>query len=163
VKAIFIRVLRLTGFFSALLFTCAAVAQHTHGVLTPGVTFPQDDAVLLDPPQMITMSFRVDVQLLKLALYTADGEWVNIGFTYDPNRVSHSFVYPIPGEVPPSRFHVARWSVVDERRRILNGEFKFAFGPNAIPPSETIENETGLGIEVLPSTGAYRTGVGTNN
>lgn len=141
-----------------LLIACPAVAQHTHGVLTPGVTFPQEDSVLLDPPQMITMSFREDVQLLKLALYTADDQWVNIGFTYDPNRISHSFVFPIPGEIPSSRYHVARWSVIDERRRIINGEFKFAFGPDAIPPSETIEGESSGKVENLPSTGSYRIG-----
>ena len=70
-------------------------AQHSHGVLTPGVTFPKNDSVLNAPPQMITMSFRVDVKLLKLALYSAEDQWIDIGFTYLPNRLSHSFVYPL--------------------------------------------------------------------
>ena len=132
-----------------------AEAQHSHGILRPGVTFPQDDAVLIDPPRMITMSFRVDVRLLKLALYTAEEEWINIGFLYDPALKSHSFVYPIPFELPLSEFYIARWSVTDDRIGLLNGEFKFSFGPGALPPSETIANRVSDKEEVLPSTGAY--------
>ncbi len=139
-----------------VLLCSQAVGQHSHGILTPGVTFPQDDAVLFDPPRMITMSFRVDVRLLKLALYTAEEEWIDIGFTYQPDQMDSSFVYPIPFELPDSEFYVARWSVTDDRRGLMNGEFRFAFGPDAIAPSETIANRVSDRIEVLPSTGAYR-------
>lgn len=142
----------LLGMFCSL----HASAQHSHGILTPGVTFPQDDSVLAEPPQMITMSFRVDVRLLKLALYTADDEWININFQYDPSRLNHNFVLPIPGELPKSEYYTARWSVTDDRRGLVNGEFKFAFGPGAIPPSETIESRVSDRVEVLPSTGSYR-------
>lgn len=149
---------------SVLLVSCllvlvganTAVAQHSHGILTPGVTFPQDDAVLTEPPQMITMSFRVDVRLLKLALYTAEDEWININFQYDPSRLNHNFVLPIPGELPKSEYYTARWSVTDDRRGLVNGEFKFAFGPGAIPPSETIASRVSDLVEVLPETGSYR-------
>ena len=133
-----------------------AQAQHSHGILTPGVTFPQDDAVLIDPPKMVTMSFRVDVRLLKLALYTAEEEWINIGFKYDPIRKNNSFVLPIPFELPSSDYYIARWSVTDDIRGLVNGEFKFAFGPGAIPPSEKIESQVSDLEEVLPSTGSYR-------
>ncbi len=137
-----------------------AFAQHSHGVLSPGVTFPPDDSVLSDPPRMITMSFRVDVRLLKLALYTSNEEWVNIGFIYDPERVGQSFVYPIPFELPPADYYIARWSVTDDQRaRLLNGEFKFAFGDGAIPPSEFIDSLVSDLEEVLPETGAYRIGI----
>lgn len=145
----------LAGLMS-LGFPAALFAQHTHGILTPGVTFPQEDSVLADPPQMITMSFRVDVRLLKLALYTADDEWININFQYDPSRLNHNFVLPIPGELPKSEYYTARWSVTDDRRGLVNGEFKFAFGPGAIPPSETIASRVSDLVEVLPSTGSYR-------
>lgn len=134
----------------------AASAQHAHGVLTPGVTFPQDDAVLNDPPRMITMSFRVDVKLLKLALFTDDGQWINLGFQYDPSRLADSFVLPIPTELPPANYYIAKWSVTDDRSRLLNGEFLFSFGPDAIPPSEFIESQKSDKVEVLPSTGSYR-------
>jgi len=139
-----------------VLFSLSSNAQHTHGILTPGVTFPPDDSVLTEPPQMITMSFRVDVRLLKLALYTANDEWISINFQYDPSRFSHSFVLPIPGELPESEYYTARWSVTDDRRGLVNGEFKFAFGSGAIPPSETIESRVSDKVEVLPSTGSYR-------
>ena len=135
-------------------------AQHSHGVLSPGVTFPPDDSVLSDPPRMITMSFRVDVRLLKLALYTSDEQWINIGFVYDPERIGQSFVYPIPFELPPADYYIARWSVTDDRRaRLLNGEFLFAFGDGAIPPSEFIDSLVSELEEVLPDTGAYRIGI----
>lgn len=139
-----------------LLAPSASLAQHSHGILTPGVTFPPDDSVLTEPPQMITMSFRVDVRLLKLALYTADDEWISINFQYDPSRLSHSFVLPIPGELPESDYYIARWSVTDDRRGLVNGEFLFAFGDGAIPPSETIASRVSDRVEVLPSTGSYR-------
>lgn len=136
--------------------TPMALAQHSHGVLTPGVTFPKDDSVLTDPPRMITMSFRVDVRLLKLALYSAEGQWINIGFTYDPRRMDNNFVLPIPEDLPPSEYYIAQWSVTNDRRGLVNGEFRFAFGPGAIPPSETIKLESEGKVEVLPETGSYR-------
>ena len=141
-------------------FAGAVHAQHSHGVLSPGVTFPPDDSVLSDPPQMITMSFRVDVRLLKLALYTSDEQWINIGFVYDPERIGQSVVYPIPCELPQADYSIARWSVTDDQRaRLLNGEFLFAFGNGAIPPSEFIETQVSELEEALPDTGAYRIGI----
>ena len=139
-----------------LLISPTLPGQHSHGILTPGVTFPQDDSVLIDAPKMVTMSFRVDVRLLKLALYTAEEEWIDIGFQYDPGRKNHSFVLPIPFELPASDYYIARWSVTDDVRGLVNGEFKFTFGDGAIPPSETISLEVSDRQEVLPSTGAYR-------
>lgn len=141
---------------SILVSNQTAFSQHNHGILTPGVTFPQDDSVLIDAPKMVTMSFRVDVRLLKLALYTADEQWINIGFLYDPSRMNNNFVLPIPFELPKSEYYIARWSVTDDIRGLVNGEFKFAFGPGAIPPSETIELRVSDLEEILPSTGSYR-------
>jgi methionine-rich copper-binding protein CopC len=146
-------------FVLLLVWSQLSMAQHTHGVLSPSVTFPQDDAVLTEEPKMLTMSFRVDVRLLKLALYTDQGEWININFIYDPSRVNHNFVYPLTDALPQAEYYVARWSVVDERQRFLNGEFTFSFGPGAIPPSETIEaSYRSIEEENLPSTGAYAQG-----
>jgi len=163
VRALAWSVRRITpGLVLCLALSGHSLAQHTHGILTPGVTFPQDDAVLMDSPQMITMSFRVDVLLLKLALYTAQDEWININFVFEPDRLSHSFVLPLPAELPNSEFYVARWAVTDGERRLLNGEFKFAFGPGAIPPSETIDSQVSDLKEVLPETGSYRVGIPVN-
>lgn len=137
------------------LLPACAVAQHGHAVLSPSVTFPQDDAVLLEAPEMLTMSFRVDVHLLKLALFTDGGDPINLGFTYDPSRTNHNFVFRLP-ELPPAAFYVAEWSVVDTSRRFLTGAFRFAFGPGAIPPSETIAaSYKDVSEERLPATGAY--------
>ena len=142
--------------FSLFIVSTKAIGQHSHGILTPGVTFPQDDSVLIDPPKMITMSFRVDVRLLKLALYTSDEEWIDIAFKYDPNRKNNNFVLPIPVTLPLSEYYIARWSVTDDIRGLVNGEFKFAFGDDAIPPSETIAAKVSDRVEILPSTGSYR-------
>ena len=131
-------------------------AQHSHGVLTPGVTFPTDDSVLAESPQMIMMSFRVDVTLLKLALYSAEGDWINIGFVYDPQRMADSFAYPLGFDLPPSEYYIARWSVTDGKRGLLNGQFRFSFGDDAIPPSEVIASQVSDAVESLPSTGSYR-------
>lgn len=154
--------LRHCAALAAILFSVMLAgnvyAQHGHGALTPGVTFPQDDAVLRDPPQMITMSFRVEVVLLKLALYNANDGWININFQFDPERKSHSFVYQLPDALPPSEYYVARWSVTDDNKRLVNGEFKFSFGPGAIPPSEVIASRVSNLQEVLPATGSYRIG-----
>jgi methionine-rich copper-binding protein CopC len=150
------RLFALLSFVLSFSLMSNSSAQHSHGVLTPGVTFPKNDSVLNAPPQMITMSFRVDVKLLKLALYSAEDQWINIGFTYLPDRLGHSFVYPLREPLPPSEYYTARWSVTDARGRLLNGEFNFAFGDDAIPPSETISMRVSDLEEVLPSTGSYR-------
>ena len=44
----------------------------------------------------------------------------------------------------------------DSIRGLVNGEFKFAFGDDAVPPSETIAGKVSDRVEILPSTGAYR-------
>ena len=152
------RLLSLPFLFAASLLFLATplAAQHSHGVLTPGVTFPTDDSVLDESPQMIMMSFRVDVTLLKLALYSAEGDWINIGFAYDPNRMADSFAYPLGFELPDSEYYIARWSVTDGKRGLLNGEFKFSIGDDAIPPSEVIASKVSDAVESLPSTGSYR-------
>ena len=136
-----------------------ARAQHTHGVLSPSVTFPQDDAVLLQAPDLLTMSFRLDVTLLKLALYTDNGDWIDINFRYQPGQLDKSFVYPLP-VLPEANYYLVEWSVVDDRQRFLNGEFRFAFGPGAIPPSETIAaSYKDVTEENLPATGNYAQGI----
>lgn len=138
-----------------VLWTAASTAQHSHGVLSPGTTFPKDDSVLVSAPQSIILSFRVDVRLLKLILLAEDGRWVDIGFRYDPDRVGDSFVYPLQESLPPAKFYTVKWSVLGDNNELMNGEFSFAFGDGAIPPGEYLENlDSGL-TEILPETGSY--------
>jgi methionine-rich copper-binding protein CopC len=152
------RNIALTALLCLAVVGCSpgAQAQHSHGALTPGVTFPKDDSVLRDPPRTITLSFRVDVRLLQLALYNAEQGWVNIGFRFEPDLLARSFVYPLPDELPQSAYYLVRWSVADQENRLLNGEFSFAFGPGAVPPSETFAARDSGKVEALPTTGAYR-------
>ena len=63
---------------------------------------------------------------------------------------------PIPVKLPASEYYIARWSVTDDIRGLVNGEFRFSFGDDAIPPSETIATQITDREENLPSTGAYR-------
>ena len=81
---------------------------------------------------------------------------LNIGFAYDPNRMADSFAYPLGFELPDSEYYIARWSVTDGKRGLLNGEFKFSIGDDAIPPSEVIASKVSDAVESLPSTGSYR-------
>ena len=145
-----------TSLVLTMLLSASAHAQHSHGILTPPGPRRREDAGIIDPPKKRTISCRVDVRLLKLDVYTAEEKWINIGFQYDPSRHGHSFVYLIPFELPASDYYIARWAVTDERRRLINGEFKFAFGAGALPPSEIIAARVSDLEEVLPATGSYR-------
>lgn len=134
----------------------ASLAQHGHAALSPSVTYPQNDAVLTSAPRNLTLSFRVNVRLLKLSLYTESGDYIDIGFVYDSQRTNNNFVLPVPVALPPARYYIASWSVVDGQQRFMNGEISFSFGPDARAPSEIIASEAGsIEEENLPATGSY--------
>ena len=94
--------------------------------------------------------------IAKISPLYSDEEWIDIAFKYDPNRKNNNFVLPIPVTLPLSEYYIARWSVTDDIRGLVNGEFKFAFGDDAIPPSETIAAKVSDRVEILPSIGSYR-------
>lgn len=138
------------AFLPSLLLICAlligpmtsfvSVAQHAHEAGPPllGVSSPKDDSVLAKMPPVIVLSFRSDVRLLKLRLLSAGRQHIDIGFYYDPSRVDNNFVWKLP-VLPASSYYIVAWSVVDESNQLVEGEFNFAVGDEAIPPSEFIE------------------------
>jgi len=133
-----------------LLSTSSSVlAQHSHEAGPPllGVTSPKDDSVLRNAPPVVVLSFRSDVRVIKLRLLTAGRIPINLGFTYDPDRVSHNIVWNLP-ELVPSSYYIFAWAVIDETGQLVQGEFKFSVGTDALPPSEFIETY-GLYIDHL--------------
>ncbi len=115
-------------------------AQHAHEAGPPllGRTSPQDDDVLARMPPVIVLSFRSDVRLLKLRLLSAGRQHIDIGFNYDPERLDNNYVWKLP-TLPDSSYYIVAWSVVDEDNQLVEGEFNFAFGDEAMVPSEFIE------------------------
>jgi methionine-rich copper-binding protein CopC len=117
-----------------------ANAQHAHEAGPPllGLTSPKDDSVLATVPPVVVLSFRSDVRVLKLRLLTAARRNIEFGFTYDPERVRNNIVWSLP-PLPKSSYYIFTWAVVDETGQLVEGEFRFAVGVDALPPSEFIK------------------------
>jgi len=128
------------SFVCLLVLGVTVSAQHAHEAGPPllGLTSPKDDSVLAKIPPVIVLSFRSDVRLLKLRLLSAGRRNIDIGFVYDPNRVDNNFVWRLP-PLAASSYYIVAWAVVDETNQLVDGEFTFAVGDDAIPPSEFIE------------------------
>ena len=137
------------GVLLCLLFNFSAIAQHAHEAGPPllGLTSPKDDDVLARTPPVIVLSFRSEVRLLKLRLLSAGRQHIDIGFFYDPERVDNNFVWRLPS-LPLSSYYIVAWSVVDESNELVEGEFNFAVGDEALRPSEFIE-QYGLYVDHL--------------
>jgi methionine-rich copper-binding protein CopC len=149
----------LKGFYLIVgIALCSVVnAQHSHGGGMPmAETYPADDSVLAEAPKMITLGFPEEMRMLKLVVYNADGKWVDIGLPYTPDLINHNFSFPIATQLPAAAYYLAKWSVVGSNDQLVSGQFKFAFGASAIPPSVTTESNRVLREEVLPSTGFRR-------
>jgi methionine-rich copper-binding protein CopC len=125
-----------------LLWGCGgtAWAQHAHeaGPSLLGSTAPKDDSVLPTVPPVIVLSFRSNVRLLKIRLLSAGRHNLDIGFEYDPSRVSNNFVWKLK-PLPKSSYYIVAWAVVDETNQLVDGEFRFAVGADAVPPTEFIK------------------------
>jgi methionine-rich copper-binding protein CopC len=137
------RTARLPGWVCLSLLLCSHVpanAQHAHdaGPSLLGVTSPKDDSVLATAPPVVVLSFRSDVRLLKLRLLSASRHNIDIGFAYDPARVKNNFVWKLP-PLPKSSYFILAWAVADDTEQLVDGELRFAVGPDALPPSEFIK------------------------
>jgi len=139
---------------SGLLVSASTLAQHAHEAGPPllGVTSPKDDSVLSRVPPVVVLRFRSGVRLLKLRLLSAGRQHIDIGFAYDPNRIDNNFVWRLP-ELPASSYYIITWSVVDEDNQLVEGEFNFAVGDDAMLPSEFIE-KYGLYVDHLSGVNA---------
>jgi methionine-rich copper-binding protein CopC len=134
---------RLIGCLSLsllLLVGAPTSAQHSHDGRPPllGTTSPKDDSVLERAPPVVVVSFRSNVRLLKLRLLSAGRRNIDIGFVYDPNRAQNNFVWKLPS-LTKSSYYIVDWAVVDESNELVDGEFRFAVGADALAPSEFIK------------------------
>lgn len=133
----------MIGCLSLSLFLLAGTpsdAQHAHDGRPPllGLTSPKDDSVLEAAPSSVVLSFRSNVRLLKLRLLSAGRRNIDIGFYYDPSRVRNNIVWSLPS-LTNSSYYIVNWAVVDESNELVEGEFRFAVGTDALPPSEFIK------------------------
>jgi len=130
--------------------TDAVYAQHQgHGGPQFGVsaaeagiiaeTSPSDDSVLASAPDRLQIAFGKPVQLVKLVLYTDDREWVDIDFRFNP-RANTEFSWPVP-ELEQLAYYSVSWAILDERDRLVKGDFSFSFGPGAELPSAIMERK----------------------
>lgn len=94
---------------------------------------PADDAVLPVAPQSLQLHFPASVRLVKLALRDSDSGLTDIGFRYDPQSSQvYTQVLPVLGVAD---YYTVEWAVLDDSEQLVKGNFHFAFGPGARPPS----------------------------
>lgn len=143
---------RVAMLISFLLLTIPAAAQHSiHGPRYTGDleanTVPVENAVLPAAPDHLILRFNSAVRLVKLTLYDAERNFININFRYD-TRSDRVFIHPLP-ELSASDYYRAEWAVLDTDEQLVQGRFHFAFGSDARPPSDFIdEGEDGRHIMV---------------
>lgn len=125
---------------AALLLLFAATTQAQHAMHNMGMdsdvdleTMPPNDAVLASQPEMLMLHFGPMVRLVKLAVKTPDGSLVDIGFRYRP-EAGHEFMQSLPS-LPSQDFYTVEWAILDAEDTLTKGNFYFAFGSNARPPS----------------------------
>lgn len=132
--------LRRLSLLTLLLFGAGpALAQHAMHSMGDGAaaidvdTMPADDAVLASAPNEVMLHFGPMVRLVKLAVRDPENGLVDIGFRYDP-APGHEFAQTLP-ELPEEDYYTVEWAIIDRAGTLTKGNFHFAFGPNARPPS----------------------------
>lgn len=125
-------------FISTLILATSAQAQHTMHDMGTGSdvaveTMPPNDAVLVSQPEMLMLHFGPMVRLVKLAVKNPAGEMVDIGFRYRP-VAGHEFMQPLPS-LPSEDYYTVEWAILDTDDTLVKGNYYFAFGSDARPPS----------------------------
>jgi methionine-rich copper-binding protein CopC len=124
---------------SGSLLVSGAQAQHTMHNMGGGdsevsvQTMPADDAVMASQPEMLMLNFGPMVRLVKLAVRTSESDLLDIGFRYSP-RAGHEFTQRLP-QLQAADYYTVEWAVLDDTESLVKGNFHFAVGPNARPPS----------------------------
>lgn len=124
-----------------LMLSSTAVAQHyTHTFRYTGEVeidhMPEHDQVVPAIPDNLILRFSDHVALVKLIVKDAEGKLIDISFRYDPipNRV---FIWPLP-TLPESPYYSVDWGAVDRQNKMMQGQFLFSAGPNAVKPSTLV-------------------------
>jgi methionine-rich copper-binding protein CopC len=123
-----------------LLLHNSAFAQHSHGrrntIEISYQTVPQHDEVLVEAPDHLILRFGEYVRLAKLTLKAEDRDFVDIGFTYDPDA-DRVFIQPMP-KLAPASYYTAEWAAINADNIMVYGFFCFSFGPGAVVPTTII-------------------------
>jgi len=119
-----------------------AVAQHEmHGMSTPSdlevLTMPANDEVLAAAPSSVMLHFQSEVTLVKLVVKNAAGDFVDVGFRYQPSAGMH-YMQAVPA-LQPADYYVVEWAVLDSDDKLVKGNFYFSFGADARPASYYLE------------------------
>ena len=117
------------------------VSATAAGIITE--TIPIDDSILGSAPGQLELSFDQPVQLVKLVLYTHERDWVDIDFRFNP-RANTEFSWPVP-ELEQIPYYSVAWAILDDRDRLVKGNFNFSFGPDAEAPSAIMMREMMMG------------------
>ena len=107
--------------------------MHSTKLLNKTESHPHHDAVLKKAPESISLSFPVQVRLVKLVLRDENHRWIDIDFRYSPVPDS-VFEWQLP-ELADSAYYTADWAILDHGKDLVRGSFSFAFGPKAQAPS----------------------------
>ncbi len=110
-----------------------AVSQDAMGILSRTNTLPANDAILVEPPQELQLHFPSNVRLVKLTLHTAQRDWVDIDFRYNPSP-DQEFVWQLPA-LQNATYYTADWAILAANDELVRGSFSFAFGNGAQLPS----------------------------
>ena len=102
-------------------------------------TTPVNDSILGTSPGQLELAFDQPVHLVKLVLYTNDRDWIDIDFRFDP-RANTAFSWPVP-ELEQIPYYSVAWAILDDRDRLVKGNFNFSFGPDAEAPSAIMMRE----------------------
>lgn len=116
--------------------TLAQHAMHNMGDGAAAIdvdTMPPNNAVLASSPDELMLHFGPMVRLVKLAVRDPESGLIDIGFRYDP-APGHEFAQALP-DLPREDYYTVEWAIIDRAGTLTKGNFHFAFGPNARPPS----------------------------
>lgn len=127
----------------SLLLSPALMAQHAMHNMGGNAgleveTMPADNAVLGSQPETLMLHFGPLVRLVKLAIRSPESELVDIGFRYKP-EAGHKFMQRLP-RLEAADYYTVEWAVLDSEDSLIKGDFHFAFGANARPPSYYLDN-----------------------
>lgn len=132
----------LNSVLALVLLAClpfgSALAQHAMHDMggEPAMTVhstPADDAVLPAAPQSLQLHFPATVRLVKLAVRDSGSGLTDIGFRYNP-AAGQMYSQALP-ELAAADYYTVEWAVLDDNEQLVKGNFHFAFGPDARPPS----------------------------
>lgn len=115
------------------------LTAHGTEILNKTETSPLNDSVLATAPDQLSLSFPIQVRLVKLVLRNQARDWVDINFRYNP-RPNDQYALMLPA-LPEADYYTADWAILGAEDELIRGSFSFTFGANKEPPSIQMEAE----------------------